>query len=232
MRGRKRHVACRALTEHRHSARPFCPSESPCAGCHRLHGCLALATSLLVALAALGARSWYWRIVSPSGTGEARAPSFLSRLQAFATERVRSLPSPQDRADGFVGSSALFGSTEWQLEWRAKRRPSRPSELRPERWARRRLGGVLGKRRSPGRSPHGRVVRRTLGEPRHQPFGWQRARRRARRPARRPARAVLSAADPSAAAASRRISLAASMRPSALSAGVFREGWAAACPAA
>ena len=48
-----------------------------------------------------------------------------------------------------------------------------------------------------------------------------------------PARAVLLAAAPSAAAASRRISQAASLRPSALSAaGVFREGWAAACPAA
>ena len=45
--------------------------------------------------------------------------------------------------------------------------------------------------------------------------------------------AVLSAAAPSAAAASRRISQAASLRPSALSAArVFREGWTAACPAA
>ncbi|KOO33199.1 hypothetical protein Ctob_004294, partial [Chrysochromulina tobinii] len=49
---------------------------------NRLLGCLALATSLLVVLAALGARSWYRRI---------------------------------ERADGFVGSSALLGSLSGSL---------------------------------------------------------------------------------------------------------------------
>ena len=36
VRGRERHVACRALTEHRRPARPFCHSESPCAGCQSI----------------------------------------------------------------------------------------------------------------------------------------------------------------------------------------------------
>ena len=191
-------------------------------------GCRALATSLLVALAALGARSRYWRMVPSSGAGGARAPSFLSRLHALATERVRLLPSPQDRADGFVGPSALLGSLSDSLSGAL----SGGLNGRLNGGLSGGLGGGLGKWLPPERSPRGSVGM-TLGEPCRQPSGWQRARRPARWPAWRPARAVFSAAAPAAAAASRRISQAASLRPSALSAaGVFREGWAAACPAA
>ena len=134
---------------------------------------LCLATSLLVALAALGARSRYWRMVPSLGEGEARAPSFLSRLNAFATELVRSLPSPQDRAYGFVGSCALLGSLSGSLSGAL----SGGLNARLSGGLSGGLGGVLGKWLPPERSPHGRVVGRTLGEPCRQPFGWQRARR-------------------------------------------------------
>ena len=131
----------------------------------------------------------------------------------------------QDRTDGFVGSSALLGSLSGSLSGALSGGLNGRLSGSLSGGLGGRLGGRLGKRRPPERSPHGSVVGRTLGEPRRHP-----SRPRAQRPARRPARAVLLAAAPSAAAASRRISQAASLRPSAWSAaGVFREGWAAAC---
>ena len=146
VRGRERHVACRALTKHRRPARPFCPSESPCAVCQSTARMPRPRHLAALALAALGARSRYWRMVPSSGPGGARVHSHSchgtthSRLSvAFATERVHSLPSPRRIAR--MASLALVQCTprqpERQPQWRAKRRPERPSERRPERRARR-----------------------------------------------------------------------------------------------
>jgi hypothetical protein len=135
---------------------------------------LALATSLLVVLAALGARSRYWRMVPSLGEGEARAPSFLSRLHAFATELVRSHPSPQDHAYGFVGSCALLGSLSGSLSGALSGGLNGRLSGGLSGGLGGGLGGVLGNLRPPRppeRSPHGRVVGRTIGEPRHQPSG-------------------------------------------------------------